>query len=81
MTLVVRSMVPAASIVLVTVPVSPVPIRVPLVVGRDSVVVPAVAVAWRVAVPLVEPGKATLLMLVRAWFAEARLRVRAVVPR
>jgi hypothetical protein len=47
-----------ASIALVTVPVSPVVITVPVTAGRVIVVVPAIAVATRVVVPEVEPENA-----------------------
>ena len=63
-----------------TVPVSPVPTSVPVVIGSDNVGVPAVAVACSVAVPLVLPGNATELIPVNARLAVARLMATLVVP-
>jgi oxygen-dependent protoporphyrinogen oxidase len=54
---------------------------VPVVAGSVMTVpVPAIAVGIICAVPEVEPGSVTLEIPVRARFAEARLRVTAVVP-
>ena len=55
-----------ASIVFVTVPLSPVVMMVPVVAGRVIVVVPAAAAGCRVTVPEVAPGNATLEIPVRA---------------
>jgi hypothetical protein len=69
-----------ANIVVVTVPESPVVTTVPVVAGNVMVVVPAVAVGWRVTVPDVAPGKATLLMPVSARFVDVLFKATAVVP-
>jgi len=69
-----------ASIAFDTEPVSPVPTSVPVVIGKDKVGVPAVAVACTVAVPLVLPGNATELIPVNARLAVARLIATLVVP-
>ena len=50
------SAIEPASIVLLTLPTSPLPIKSPLVVGKVKVVVPAIAGACIVAVPLVAPA-------------------------
>jgi hypothetical protein len=69
-----------ASIVLVTVSVSPVVITVPVVAGSVMVVVPAVAVGVKTIVPEVAPGRVTLLIPVSAKLAEALLSATEVVP-
>jgi hypothetical protein len=74
------TIVPSRIIVLVTVPVSPVVTTVPVVAGNVIVTVPAMAAGWIVKFPLVEPGIAMLVMPVSPRFADARLRVTAVVP-
>jgi hypothetical protein len=68
------------SIVLLTVALSPVLTRVPVEVGKVRVGVPADDDACNVAVPLEEPGNATLLIPVSAKFALERLIATDVVP-
>lgn len=70
-----------ASIVLVTVPVSPDVMAVPVVAGSvNTVPVPAVAAGIICTVPDVVPGNVTLEMPVSARLAEARFNAIAVVP-
>lgn len=70
-----------ASMVLVTVPVSPDVMTVPVVAGMvKTVPVPAVAAGINWTEPEVEPGKVTLVMPVNAWLADARFNATEVVP-
>ena len=71
---------PFCIMVVVTVPVSPVVISVPVVAGRVIVVVPAVEAGCNVTVPLVLPGKPMLVMPESARFALARFSAMLVVP-
>ena len=68
------------NIVLVTLAVSPVDTKLPVVKGRVRVGVPAAAAATICAVPEPDPGKLILVMPVKAKFAVDRLRTTAVVP-
>jgi hypothetical protein len=70
-----------ANIVLVTVPVSPVVTKVPVLAGRVSTIpVPATALGISCTDPEVAPGRVTLLIPVRARLAEALFRATEVVP-
>ena len=70
-----------ASIVLVTVPVSPVVTIVPVVAGIVRIVpVPTAAVGTNWTVPLVLPGNVIELIPVNAKFAEVRFNATDVVP-
>jgi hypothetical protein len=69
-----------ANIALVTVPVSPVVITVPVTGGKVIVLVPAIAVGCKIIVPEVEPGRATDEIPVNAWLEDDLFNATAVVP-
>ena len=75
------SAIDPANIVLVTVPVSPDVIAVPVVAGSvKTVPVPATAAGTTCTDPDVDPGIVALKIPVNAWLAEARFKATAVVP-
>jgi hypothetical protein len=75
-----ESAIEPASIVFVTVPVSPEVINIPEVAGIVSVVAPATADGTNVTVPEVDPGKTIDKIPVKAWLADALFKATAVVP-
>jgi hypothetical protein len=75
-----ESAIEPASIVFVTVPVSPEVINIPEVAGIVSVVAPATADGTNVTVPEVDPGKTIDKIPVKAWLADALFKTTAVVP-